>query len=154
MYLNVHCCAIFRSDLDSWDTVDAKNGLTHLDWTPDTRDTKCVLKWVLVCIAVLHCTTLRFGFLRLSTIKKCPHTLKSEGAEKQLRKVNVGGGGWVFVWRPEQLSLQAEQSRALERSLSISPLSEVNNFIVFRKMCQFLCSSFFTSQTTILNIWV
>ena len=27
-----------------------KNGLTHLDWTPD-RDTKCVLKWVLVRIA-------------------------------------------------------------------------------------------------------
>ena len=39
------------SDLDSRDSVDAKNGLTHLDWTPDTRDTECVLKWVLVCIA-------------------------------------------------------------------------------------------------------
>ena len=36
------------SDLDSWDSVDAKNGLTHLDWTKDTRDTKCVLKWVIV----------------------------------------------------------------------------------------------------------
>ena len=40
-------------------------------------------------------------------------------------------------------------------AIRISPLSEVNNpnFIVFRKMCQFLCSSFFTSQTTILNIF-
>ena len=28
------------SDLDSWDSVDAKIGLTHLNWTPDTRDTE------------------------------------------------------------------------------------------------------------------
>ena len=45
------------SDLDSWDSVDAKNGLTHLDWTTDTRDTKCVLKWVPVRIAAFHCTS-------------------------------------------------------------------------------------------------
>ena len=32
-----------------------KNGLTHLDWTPDTRDTKCVLKWVLVRSAAFCC---------------------------------------------------------------------------------------------------
>ena len=48
MYLNVHCHAISMSDLDSLDSVDAKNGLTHLDWTPDPRDTECVLKWVIV----------------------------------------------------------------------------------------------------------
>ena len=28
------------SDLDSWESVDAKIGLTHLNWTPDTRDTE------------------------------------------------------------------------------------------------------------------
>ena len=55
MYLKVYCCAIFMSDLDSWDSVDAKNGLTHLDWIPDTRNTKCVLKWVIVHIAAFCC---------------------------------------------------------------------------------------------------
>ena len=50
MYLNVHCRAIFMSDLDSSDSVDAKNDLTHLDWTPDTRDTEWVLKWVLIVV--------------------------------------------------------------------------------------------------------
>ena len=34
-------------DLGSLYSVDAKNGLTHLDWTPDTTDTVWVLKWVL-----------------------------------------------------------------------------------------------------------
>ena len=43
------------SDLDSWDSVDAKNGVTCLDWTKDTRDTKGVLKWVLVRIATFYC---------------------------------------------------------------------------------------------------
>ena len=28
------------SDLDSWESVDAKIGLTHLNWTPDTKDTE------------------------------------------------------------------------------------------------------------------
>ena len=28
------------SDSDSWESVDAKIGLTHLNWTPDTRDTE------------------------------------------------------------------------------------------------------------------
>ena len=51
-----HCRVLLRkptSDLDSWDSVNAKNGLIQLDWTPDTRDTKCVLKWVLVRIAAI-----------------------------------------------------------------------------------------------------
>ena len=43
------------SDLDCGDYVDVKNGLTHLDWTPDTRDTEWAVKWVLVCIAMFHC---------------------------------------------------------------------------------------------------
>ena len=43
MYLSAYCRAIFMSDLDFRDSVDAKNGLTHLDWTPDSKDTKCVL---------------------------------------------------------------------------------------------------------------
>ena len=28
------------SELDSLESVDAKIGLTHLNWTPDTRDTE------------------------------------------------------------------------------------------------------------------
>ena len=28
------------SDLDSWDSVDAKIDVTHLNWTPGTRDTE------------------------------------------------------------------------------------------------------------------
>ena len=28
------------SDSDSWEYVDAKIGLTQLNWTPDTRDTE------------------------------------------------------------------------------------------------------------------
>ena len=43
------------SDLDSWDSVDAKNGLTCQDWTKDTRDTEWVLKWVIVRIAAFCC---------------------------------------------------------------------------------------------------
>ena len=50
MYLNAHCRAISMSDLDSWDSVDAKNGLTHLDLTPDTRDTKCVFQVHIACL--------------------------------------------------------------------------------------------------------
>ena len=55
---SAHCRVLLRtttSDFDSWDSEDAKNGLKHLDWTPDTRDTKCVLKWVLVRIAAFCC---------------------------------------------------------------------------------------------------
>ena len=29
-----------HDDLDSSDSVDVKNGLTYIDWTPDTRDTE------------------------------------------------------------------------------------------------------------------
>ena len=31
------------SDSDSWESVDAQIGLTHLNWTPDTRDTESIL---------------------------------------------------------------------------------------------------------------
>ena len=118
MCLNVHCRAIFMSDLDSWDSVDVKNGLTHLDWTPDTRDTKCVLKWVLVRIAAFCCA--RRPQLCNSEIeyyqKVSSHAqIGPQGAEKQLRKVRVGGwvgGGGCKVQKPEQLSLHDEQSRA------------------------------------------
>ena len=35
---SVHCRVLLHTATsDSWDSVDAKNGLTHLDWTPDTR---------------------------------------------------------------------------------------------------------------------
>ena len=57
MGLNAHCRVLLHkpiSDLDSWDSVDAKNGVTCVDWTKDTRDTKGVLKWVLVRIAEIE----------------------------------------------------------------------------------------------------
>ena len=41
MGLNAHCLIMLHeviSDLDSWDCVDAKNGVTCQDWTKDTRD--------------------------------------------------------------------------------------------------------------------
>ena len=69
------------SDLYSSDSVD---GLTHLDWTPGTRDTEWVLKWVLVCIA-----------------EKCPHIHRSDHRELRnmwwvvLVVVGGGGGWWV-----------------------------------------------------------
>ena len=49
-----HCRILLHGailDLDSLDSVDVKNGLTCQDWTTDTRDTKWILKWVLVRIA-------------------------------------------------------------------------------------------------------
>ena len=51
---SAHCRVLWpypTSDLDSWDRVHAKNGLTRLDRTQDSRDTDWVLKWVLVHIA-------------------------------------------------------------------------------------------------------
>ena len=51
---SAHCRVLWpypTSDLDSWDRVHAKNGLTHLDGTQDSRDTDWVLKWVLEHIA-------------------------------------------------------------------------------------------------------
>ena len=131
MYLNALCRAIFMSDLDSWDSVDAKNGLTHLDWTPDTRDTECVLKWVLARIAAFCCARRPQIWIPETEYyqKVSSHAqIGPQGAEKQLRKVNVGGGGgWVVgggckVQKPEQLSLHDEQRRAEQsarRSLSI-----------------------------------
>ena len=114
------------SDLDSWDSVDAKNGLIHLHRTPDTRDTKCVLKWVLVRIAAFCCARRPQIWIPETEYyqKVSSHAqIRPQGAEKQLRKVRVGGGwwwvvggGWVFVQRPEQLLLR---SRSDLRSLSI-----------------------------------
>ena len=42
-------------ELNSWDSVDAKNGLTCQDWTKDTRDTDQVLKSVLKHNAAFCC---------------------------------------------------------------------------------------------------
>ena len=57
---SAHCCVLlcnpYYPDLDSSDFVDAKNGLTCLDWTKDTRNIDWVLKWVLVHTAALCCT--------------------------------------------------------------------------------------------------
>ena len=72
---------------------EGKGERNCLDWTQNTRNTDWVIKWVIVRIAAYFCASLsqilRFGFLRLSTIKKCPHM----PAEKQQRKVSVVGGG-------------------------------------------------------------
>ena len=58
MSLNAHCRVLLHkptSDLHPSDSVDVKNGVTCPDWTKDTRDTKGVLKWVLVRIAAFCC---------------------------------------------------------------------------------------------------
>ena len=66
-----------------------------------SRDTKCVLKWVLVHIALFCCANLPHIWIpeteyyqRVSSHAQ----IGPQGAEKQLRKVNVvvGGGGWVY----------------------------------------------------------
>ena len=70
-----------------------KNGLTHLDWTPDTRDTKCVLKWVLVRIAAFCCARRPQIWIPEAEYyqKVSSHAqIRPQGAEKQLRKVRVG----------------------------------------------------------------
>ena len=122
MYLNAHCRAIFMSDLDSWDSVDAKNGLTHLDWTTDTRDTKCVLKWVLVRIAAFCCAHGPQIWIPETEYyqKVASHAqIRPQGAEKQLRKVRVGGGwvggGWVVgVWPKTRTAPAQNQIRSAE----------------------------------------
>ena len=99
-----------------------KNGLTHLDWTPDTRDTKCVLKWVIVCIAALCCAWRPQIWIPETEYyqKVASHAqIRPQGGEKQLRKVRVGGGWWwwwgVFGQRLEQLLLKSDQiSRACQ----------------------------------------
>ena len=141
MYLNAHCRAIFMSDLDSWDSVDAKNGLTHLDWTPDTRDTKCVLKWVLVRIAAFCCAHWPQIWIPETEYyqKLSSHAqIGPQGAEKQLRKVRVGGWwvGGCKVQKPEQLLLHDEQSRAEQsarRSLSIFKVRLLTRWIGDKK---------------------
>ena len=117
---NAHCRAIFMSDLDSWDSVDAKNGLTHLDWTPDTRDTECVLKWVLARIAAFCCARRPQIWIPETEYyqKVSSHAqIGPQGAEKQLRKVVVGGGGWVVVvgvWPKTRTAPAQKQIRSQE----------------------------------------
>ena len=92
MYLKAHCCTIFMSDLDSGDSVDAKNGLKHRDWTPDTRDTKCVLKWVLVRSAAFCCAHRPQIWIPETEYcqKVSSHAqIRPQGAEKLLRKVKL-----------------------------------------------------------------
>ena len=58
-----------------------KNNLTCIDWMTGSWT---LSKGVLMCIAAQNsyaCADLRFGFLRLSTIKKCPHMLRSDTRE-------------------------------------------------------------------------
>ena len=50
------------------------------------------------CHIQFLCTDLRFGFLRLSTIKKCPHMHRLDHRELRNSKVKlmwVVGGWWV-----------------------------------------------------------
>ena len=54
MGLNAHCRVLLHkptSDLNSLDSVDAKNGVTCQDWTKD------ILKWVLMRIAAFCCVS-------------------------------------------------------------------------------------------------
>ena len=86
---SAHCRVLLHkltSDLDSWNSVDAKNGVTCQDWTKDTRDTKWVLKWVLVGIAAFCCRVhIRFGFLRFCRCKKWCHMLRLDQGHQRYR---------------------------------------------------------------------
>ena len=136
-YLNAHCRAIFMSDLDSCNSIDAKNGLKHLDWTPDTRDTECVLKWVLVPIAAFCCAHWpQLLIPELEYYRKVSSCAEiwPQGAEELLRKVRVGGGGgggrwwWVggcTVWKPILLWLTCSFSFSF--SWELEPLTELVN---------------------------
>ena len=125
--LSVHCRVWLWdliSYLDSWDSVHAENGITCQDWTNSTRYTYWVLKRVLVRIAALCCARRPQIWIPETEYyqKVSSHAqIGPQGAEKQLRKVVVGGwvGGWwwwVFGQRPEQLLLRI---RSDQRSLSI-----------------------------------
>ena len=67
------------------------------NWTKDTRDTKGVLKWVLVRIAAFCCArqyqiwTPEIEYYQ----KMTSHAqIRLQGAEKHLKKSLCGGGGW------------------------------------------------------------
>ena len=52
------------------------------------------------CREKILCADLRFGLLRLSTMKKCPHMLRSDHRELRNSYVEfmwVVGGGWWWV---------------------------------------------------------
>ena len=92
---------IAESKLDKLNSEnDLTNGLIHLDWTPDTRDTECVLKWVLARIAAFCCARRPQIWIPETEYyqKVSSHAqIGPQGAEKQLRKVNVGGWWWWWV---------------------------------------------------------
>ena len=57
---SAHCHVLLRQPmyyLDSWDSVDAKIGLTLKDWATETKDRNRVLKWVLMRIATFFCAS-------------------------------------------------------------------------------------------------
>ena len=62
---------------------------------------------------------LRFGFLRLSTIKNCPHMLKSDHRGLRISEGKfswwwwVGGGGWWVVWSDHRYSLDLIDDKIL-----------------------------------------
>ena len=70
------------------------------------------------------CSDLRFGFLRLSTIKKCPQMLRSDHRGLRNSKVKLmwvgggGGGGWVYRAKTNtalaQMRLRWELRRACQ----------------------------------------
>ena len=56
------------------------------------------------------CADLIFELLRLSTVKKCPHMLRSDhrglrNSKVKLMWVGGGGGGWVVVCSPSLLQV-------------------------------------------------
>ena len=76
-------------DLESWDSVDVKNGLTHLGH----QRYNWVLKWVLVRIAAFYCTRqckIWNPETEYYQIVSSHAQIWPQGAEEEQSKVNVG----------------------------------------------------------------
>ena len=85
------------------------------------------------CRVKFMCADLRFGFLRLSTIKKCPHMLRSDHRELRNSLVQLGwvggggGGGWVGGMRANTETSRSSARARAATTMSISYLAQLVN---------------------------
>ena len=77
------------------------------------------------CRVRFVCADLRLRFLRLSTIKKCLHMLRSDHRENTINKVDVGG---CWLQRAKANTLIAG---ALEELVNISATSTMRNLSIY-----------------------
>ena len=90
-------------DLDSSDSVDVKNGLTHLDWTPEIRDTEWVFRPPGDCSSV-HLAVVRH------CCRDCPRSQGLQAGEQVRHQGAVqGDGGEVQGGRGQHLRGRRDQ---------------------------------------------